>query len=117
MDQLKDVLGLSDEDMAYEIAAEATPLYQATALEAMKNVLAGSISADKAWDQMESRRTELLFPESKSKDLISSMVMQALGGPLEESNKFAKVNNEAAVFDNLLETLEAKNALISILTK
>jgi hypothetical protein len=92
-------------------------LYQATSLAAMKGVLAGTSTPDKAWELMEARREELLIPESNSKDIIASMVMQALGGPLEETNKFAKVNNEAAVYDNLLETLEAKQGLISILTK
>lgn len=117
MDQLKDILGLSDEDADYEISAEATPLYQATALASINEVLTGSSSPDVAWEKIETRRKELLIPESKSKDLISSMVMQALGVPLEEANKFAKVNNEAAVYDNLLETLEAKQTLIAILTK
>ena len=117
MDELKGILGLSDKDIDYELSAEATPLYQATALVAMKDVLSKSISPDDAWEMMESRRTELLLPESKSQELISSMVMQALGGPLEETNKFAKVNNEAAVVENLKEALEAKQALISILTK
>lgn len=116
MDQLKEILGLSDTDLDYELSAEATPLYQATALAAMKDVLASTASAEAAWEKMESRRKELLLPESKSRDLISSMVMQSLGGPLEETNKFAKVNNEAAVYDNLLEALEAKKALIAILT-
>jgi hypothetical protein len=80
-------------------------------------VLANTSTPDQAWEEMEARRDDLLVPESKSKDLIASMVMQALGGPLEASNKFAQVNNEAAVYDNLLETLEAKQILISILTK
>jgi len=115
--QLGEVLGLTEEDVNYEIAAEATPLYQETALAAMKAVLSGSSTPDSAWEEVEARREELLLPKSNSKDLISSMVMQALGGPLEETNKFASVNNEAAVYDNLLETLEAKQALISILTK
>jgi hypothetical protein len=117
LDELKGILGLSDKDIDYELSAEATPLYQATALAAMKDVLSKSGSPDEAWEKMESRRTELLLPESKSQELISSMVMQALGGPLEETNKFAKVNNEAAVVENLKEALEAKQALISILTK
>lgn len=103
--------------MDYEITAEATPLYQSTALAAIKDVLAGSGSPDDAWQKMETRRKELLLPESNTRDLISSMVMQALGGPLEETNKFAKVNNEAAVFENLREALQAKQALISILKK
>lgn len=117
MDQLSEILGISEDDASYEVAAEATPLYQTTALKAMKDVLAGSLTPDEAWEQLEARREVLLLPESKSKDLISSMVMQALGGPLEQTNKFAKVNNEAAVYDNVLEALEAKKALISILTK
>lgn len=117
MDELQSVLGLSDTDAAYEIASEATPLYQATALAAMKDVLVGNKSASDAWDVMNARREELLLDEDQSKTLLSSMVMQALGGPLEETNKFAKVNNEAATYDNLLEALEAKKALISILTK
>ena len=103
--------------MDYEVAAEATPYYQATALAAMKNVMAGITDSDKAWDEIETRREELLLPEANSKDLLSSMVMQALGGPLEETNKFSKVNNEAAVYENLVEALEAKQVLIAILTK
>lgn len=117
MDQLAEILGMSEDDASYEVAAEASPLYQSTALEAMKDVLAGSTTADDAWELMEARREVLLLPESKSKDLISSMVMQALGVPLETTNKFAKVNNEAAVYDNVIEALEAKKALMAILTK
>jgi hypothetical protein len=117
LDQLAEVLGLSEKDASYEIEAETTPLYQTTALEAIEAVLAGSGTPDDAWEQMEARREELLLPQSKSKELISSMVMQALGGPLEKTNKFAKVNNEAAVYDNMLEALEAKKVLIAILTK
>lgn len=117
MDQLREVLGLSEADAEYELSTEATPLYQSTALAAMKDVLSGTSDSDQAWEKMESRRKDLLLPETKSKDLLSSMIMQALGAPLEETNKFAKVNNEAAVYDNLLEALTAKKALISILTK
>ena len=83
----------------------------------MKSVLSGIEDPDDAWKDIEARREELLLPESKSKDLLSSIVMQALGGPLEETNKFAKVNNEAAVYENLLEALQAKEALIDILAK
>jgi hypothetical protein len=115
--QLAEVLGLTEKDASYEIAIETTPLYQATALGDMKAVLAGTKTADQAWEEMESRREDLLLSESDSKDLVSSMVMQALGGPLEETNKFAKVNNEAAVYSNILEALQAKDALLSILSK
>lgn len=115
--QLRDILGLSETDAAYEIGLEATPLYQSTALKLMEQVLDKSMTPDEAWAVMDARREELLMKDDATKDLISSMVMQALGRPLEETNKFAKVNNEAATYDNLLEALEAKEALISILQK
>lgn len=108
---------MSDTDLDYEIAAEVTPLYQSTALAAMSDVIAGNKEASDAWEIIDARRDELLLSEDSSKKLLSSMVMQALGGPLEATNKFAKVNNEAATYENLLEALEAKKALIGILTK
>jgi len=117
LDLLAEILGITDDDAEYEITAEATPLYQATALSSMKSVLSGVNTADEAWDKIEARREELLLPESNSKELLASIVMQALGGPLEKTNKFAKVNNEAAVYENLLEALDAKEALIKILAK
>lgn len=117
LNQLREVLGLSEADAEYEIMTEATPLYQATALAAMKDVLAGAKTADEAWKIMDNRRSELLLKEESSKNLVSSMVMQALGGPLEECQKFAKVNNEAATYNNLLDALDAKEALIAILAK
>ena len=115
--QLQNILGLTDEDADYEVAAEATPLFQATALDALKDLIAGTKTADEAWEEMNARREELLLSDQSTKKLLSSMVMQALGGPLEKTNKFAQVNNEAAAYDHLLEALEAKRALISILTK
>jgi hypothetical protein len=108
---------LSERDISYEIAAEATPLFQATARATMNSVLSGEKSPSDAWDILLARREELLLDEESSRGLLSSMVMQALGGPLEATNKFAKVNNEAATYDNLLEALEAKEALIAVLTK
>jgi hypothetical protein len=117
LEQLRDILGLSDEDAEYEIASEATPLYQAVALKAMQDVLAKNKSPEEAWEIMEDRREELLLSENSSQNLVTSMVMQALGGPLEETNKYAKVNNEAATYSNLMDALEAKQALLSILSK
>lgn len=117
LEKLREVLGLSEVDANYEISLEATPLFQTTALAAVESVLEGKKTPDEAWEIMEERRDDLLLDEESSKKLMKSMVMQALGGPLERSNKFAKVNNEAATYDNLLEALEAKETLISILTK
>jgi len=83
----------------------------------MEGVLDKTKTPDEAWKIMEKRREGLLMKDESTKSLLSSMVMQALGRPLEECNKFAKVNNEAATYDNLLEALEAKEALIAILKK
>lgn len=117
LEQLRDILGLSETDAFYEIVQETTPLYQETALAAMNDVLAKTKTPDQAWEAMDTRREELLLSKDNSKDLVSSMVMQALGRPLEETNKFAVVNNDAATYDHLLEALEAKETLISILKK
>jgi hypothetical protein len=114
---LRDILELTETDANYEISLEATPLYQATALKEMESVLDKTKTPDEAWSVMDARREELLLNSDSTKDLLSSMVMQALGRPLEAANKFAKVNNDAATYDNLLEALEAKAALISIMAK
>lgn len=108
---------MSNTDVDYEIASEATPLYQATALNVMKDVMGKSKSPDEAWEILDGRRQDLLLNEDNSKQLLSSMVMQALGGPLEATNKFAKVNNEAATYDHIMDALDAKEVLIAILKK
>ncbi|GKY92267.1 hypothetical protein MPSEU_000197800 [Mayamaea pseudoterrestris] len=113
--QLQEVLGLSDVDASYEISNEATPLFQATALEAIGKVLGRNMEPGQAWSAMEKRRKELLVDVESSKTLVASIVMQSLGRPLEQANKFAKVNNEAAAFEQLTEALDAKEVLVSIL--
>ena len=117
LDLLREILGITEEDAAYEIASEVTPLYEATALSALNSLLSGISTADDVWDEIEERRKELLLPEASSRELLSSVVMQALGAPLEKTNKFARVNNDAAVYENVLEALAAKEALIGILAK
>lgn len=42
------------------------------------------------------------------KDILSSMVMQAMGKPFEETMTFAKVNNEGATEEKLVDALAAK---------
>mmetsp|Transcript_28553 Transcript_28553/g.77273 ORF Transcript_28553/g.77273 Transcript_28553/m.77273 type:complete len:1142 (+) Transcript_28553:196-3621(+) len=114
---LAEILGISEDDANYEIVAETTPSYQATALSSMNAVLSGVVTPDEAWEKIDARRRDLLLPEDRCDELLSSMVIQSLGGPLEKANKFAKVNNEVAVYENLLEALDAKQALIKILAK
>jgi hypothetical protein len=115
--QLQEILGLSEQDVEYEVTLEATPVYQTTAKAAMKDLLRKTKTADQVWEIMDARREELLLGEGSSKKLVSSLVMQTLGAPLEETNKYAKVNNEGATYDHLLEALETKEGLISILAK
>jgi hypothetical protein len=86
-------LELLDTDAQYEIALEVTPLYQSTALATMKDVLSKTKTPENAWDIIEARRMDLGLKEGSSKELLTSKIMQALGGLLEETNKFAKVNN------------------------
>lgn len=117
LDQLKDILNLSTGDSQFEISAEVTPLYQATALSAMNSAISGISSADEAWDKIEARRLELLLPEEDAKNTVHRIVSQALGVTFEKTNKFVKVNNEAAVYENILEVLDAKDVLTEILAK
>lgn len=117
LEKLMGILVLTEADVAYEVTAEATPLFQDTALSAMQEVLSGDKTPEEGWDVMKARSEELLLDDEARKNLLSSMVMQTLGGPLETTNKFAKVNNEAATYDHLLEALEFKEAIISILTQ
>jgi len=115
LDLLAEVLELETKDADYEIAVEATPLFQGKALASMNDAIAGTITPEEAWNNMVNRQKELLFKDEAMKDLLSSMVMQAMGQPLEATMTFAKVNNEGATYDKLLEALEAKEACISVL--
>jgi len=115
--QLQTLLSLRDDDLEYEIVNEGSAPFQITALEVMSQVIDKTMTPDEAWEAMEARRKELLMPDKHTKQLISSLVMQALGGPLEETNKFASVNNEASTYESLLQVLEAKAAIVSILQK
>eukprot|EP00560_Eucampia_antarctica_P001206 CAMPEP_0197831662 /NCGR_PEP_ID=MMETSP1437-20131217/11448_1 /TAXON_ID=49252 ORGANISM="Eucampia antarctica, Strain CCMP1452" /NCGR_SAMPLE_ID=MMETSP1437 /ASSEMBLY_ACC=CAM_ASM_001096 /LENGTH=1154 /DNA_ID=CAMNT_0043434679 /DNA_START=92 /DNA_END=3556 /DNA_ORIENTATION=+ len=115
LDLLAEVLNLETKDADYEISVEASPLFQAKALASMNDSIAGTISPDQAWSDMEARQKELLFNDDAMKDLLASLVMQTMGQPLEATMTFAKVNNEGATYDKLLEALEAKEAIISVL--
>ena len=49
----------------------------------------------------------MCLKDEQMKALLASMVMQSLGKPLEETVTFANVNNDAAVYDKLIDTLYA----------
>ncbi len=109
------MLGLEDHEADYEVSSEATPLFQAKALVAMNEAIAGSITPEAAWEQITSRQKELLLKDDSMKDLLSSMVMQAMGTPFEETMTFAKVNNEGATEEKLIAALGAKEACRAVL--
>lgn len=91
------------------------PLFRATALDAMTDAIDGKISAQDAWTIMDQRRQDLLIPADKSDELVSTVVVNALGKPLEEVKKFFEVNNEQAVYDSMLEVLKAKDVVEQVL--
>jgi len=107
LEKLKEVFGLSDTDADYEIQVEATELFQATALKTMEDGINGIIKPKKAWEDLAQRQKELCLKDEQMKTLLAAIVMQSLGKLLEETITFANVNNEAAVYDKLVDTLDA----------
>jgi len=116
LNMLKEVLGLSETEADYEIQNEATELFQATALKSMNDAIASISTADETWSELTKRQGELCLKDEQMKVLLSSMVMQSLGRPLEETVTFAKVNNEAATYDKLVDCLGAKESCMAVLS-
>ena len=112
---MKNVLEIEERNADYEISAEATPLFQSKALASMNEAITGTITPANAWDHIAARQKELLLKDESMKDLLASMVMQAMGKPLEDTMTFAKVNNEAATYDKLIDALEAKETCYDVL--
>lgn len=81
----------------------------------MNEAIANNISPKDAWEKIEAREHELLLMDDYMNDLLSSMVMQAMGKPFEDTMTFANVNNEGKTYDMLLEALEAKEACRAVL--
>jgi len=113
--KLQELLNIEDAEANYEISVEGTALFQTKALAAMNEAIAGSLSPADAWDQMTTRQGELLLKDESMKDLLASMVMQAMGNPFEDTMTFANVNNEGKTYDMLLSALEAKESCRSVL--
>lgn len=91
------------------------PLFRATALDAMKDAVSGDISAEEAWKIMDTRREDLLIPADKSDELVSTVVVNALGAPLEKVKTFADVENEGAAYDEMMEVLKSKAVVEEVL--
>ncbi|KAL9180958.1 hypothetical protein ACHAXT_009763 [Thalassiosira profunda] len=117
LSQLQEVLGLSDEDADYEIAAATTDYWRNTALSTLEDAIAKTKSPSKAWEIIQARQKELYLKDSSMKEMMTSMVMQALGRPLEKVNGFARVNNAAATYDGLIDAIAAKETCKEVLTE
>mmetsp|Transcript_7290 Transcript_7290/g.11703 ORF Transcript_7290/g.11703 Transcript_7290/m.11703 type:complete len:798 (-) Transcript_7290:72-2465(-) len=115
LSQLQSVLGLTDEDADYEISAATTDYWRQTALSTLEDAIAKTKTPTKAWEIIQSRQKELFLKDSSMKEMMTSMVMQALGQPLEKVNGFARVNNAAATYDGLIDAIAAKETCKDVL--
>jgi len=115
LSKLQEVLSIEDREANYELYSEATALFYAKSHVLMSDAITGTISPEKTWKQMKVRQGELLLKDESMKDLVAATVMHALGKPLEETMTFAKVNNEAATYDKLMDVMEAKQVCIAVL--
>ena len=115
LSKLQEVLGLTDDDADYEIAAATTDYWRNTALSTLEDAIAGTKDPVKAWSIIQSRQKELYLKDSSMKSMMTSMVMQALGRPLEKVNTFARVNNAAATYDGLIDAIAAKETCKAVL--
>lgn len=112
---LQNILGLSDEDCDYEIAAATTDYWRQTALSTLEDAIAKTKTPAKAWEIIQRRQKELFLQDSSMKQMMTSMIMQALGKPLEKVNGFARVNNAAATYAGLIDAIAAKETCKDVL--
>lgn len=112
---LQTILGLTDEDADYEISAATVDYWRQTALSTLEDAIAKTKAPSKAWEIIQSRQKELYLKDSSMKEMMTSMIMQALGRPLEKVNDFARVNNAAATFSGLVDAIAAKESCKDVL--
>lgn len=114
---LQEILGLTDEDADYEIAAATTDYWRQTALSTLEDAIAKTKTPSKAWEIINSRQKDLFLKDADMKEMMTSMVMQVLGRPLEKVNGFARVSNAAATYDGLIDAIAAKETCKEVLTE
>jgi len=68
-----------------------------------------------AWEVILARQKELYLKDSAMKEMMTSMVMQAPGRPLEKVNSFARVNSAATMYDGLTDAIAAKETCKEVL--
>jgi hypothetical protein len=75
LSKLQEVLGLTDDDADYEIAAATTEYWRNTALSTLEDAIAGTKDPVKAWSIIQSRQKELYLKDSSMKSMMTSMVI------------------------------------------
>lgn len=112
---LQSILGLTDEDADYEISAATVDYWRQNALSTLEDAIAKTKTPAKAWEVIQKRQKELYLKDSSMKEMMTSMIMQALGRPLERVNGFARVNNAAATYTGLIDAIAAKETCKDVL--
>jgi len=117
LEQLREILDLKQKDVDYEIVSEGMPLFTTVGLDVLKDAAGGLISSEEAWERIDQRRKELLIPEDRFDELLSSLVVNTMGAPLQEVKKYLDVNNDGAVYSSMMEVLKAKDIIEQLLEK
>jgi hypothetical protein len=81
----------------------------------LEDAIAKTKTPARAWEVIQNRQRELYLKDSSMKEMMTSMIMQALGRPLEKVNGFARVNNAAATYSGLLDAIAAKETCKEVL--
>lgn len=109
-------MGLADEDAAYEIEHEVTPLFQATASEAFNKAVEDSSNVSDVWNEISTRQRQLGISDNVISNLVGNIAVQIVGGIFEEAVGFAKVNNGSKALGILNKALETKESIVDMLT-
>jgi len=115
LDRLQVVLGLKDEHTAYEISSEASPLFLSTATSAVSDAVDGIVPGDKTIALIVKRAKELCLSNDAQSEALNAAVSQSLGKILEDTVRFAGVNNEAATYSKILDAMDAAKVCEEIL--
>ena len=115
LDRLQVALGLKDEHTAYEISSEASPLFLSTATSAVSDAVDGTVPGDKTIALIVKRAKELCLSNDAQSEALNAAVSQSLGKILEDTVRFAGVNNEAATYSKILDAMDAAKVCEEIL--
>jgi len=111
--RLQDILGITQEDAEYELTVAVTPLFQQTVKSLLEQVVKNNSNKD-VLKHIKSRQDELLLQDKAMIPLLSSVIVQMLGTPLESAEAFGRVKNEAQVYKELNKAIKIKQAFHEI---